>query len=162
MNIRRFTAIAVVFVFAGFAAKLGADMLEVSSKRLIEHAKFYDGKTITYKGEAVTALMKRGDYGWVNVHDGENAIGVWAPVSLLDPIKYVGNYKARGDTIKVVGVFNRSCQEHGGDLDIHADSITIDKTGHALHETVDKQKLHIAFFLFLITIIIVVVFRKRI
>lgn len=136
--------------------------LEVSSKRLIEYAKFYDGKVVTYKGEAVTAIMKRGEYGWVNINDGDNAIGVWCKASALDTIKFLGGYKTRGDIVEIVGVFNRECQEHGGDLDIHADTLSVKRTGYQFTEKVDPGRIRLIALFFIATMLIAVVFRKRI
>lgn len=151
---------AVLFLMVFTATT--ANALEVSSRRLIEHAKFYDGKTVTYGGEAVTAVMKRAEFGWVNINDGDNAIGVWCNASLLDPVKFLGNYKAKGDTLEIVGVFNRACQEHGGDLDIHADTVLVKKEGHAIHEIINIKKIRLVLILFFATIAIVAAFRKRI
>lgn len=157
---RNATILSVILFIALIASQAFA--IDASSKRLIEHAKFYDGKTVTYKGEAVTAVMRRGDYGWVNINDGDNAIGVWGKVSELDKIKFLGGYNSKGDTLEIVGIFNRACQEHGGDLDIHADTMTVISSGYATHEIIDRKKVRLAFALFLTTILVVSVFRRRI
>lgn len=138
------------------------EAMEVSSKRLIEHAKFYDGKVVTYKGEAIAAVMNRGDYGWININDGDNAIGVWAKSQLLADVNLFGNYKSKGDMLEVSGIFNMACQEHGGDLDIHADSMTIKKRGYLIGEKIDTRKIYAIFFLFPLSIGIAILFRKRI
>lgn len=142
-------------------AGAAAHAAEVSSQRLIENAKFYDGKIITFTGEAVTAVMKRGAHAWLAVNDGRNTIGVWCKTSFLGPVAFLGNYKTKGDTVEVVGIFNRACAEHGGDLDIHADSVTVLKQGRDVAETVSGKKTRIAFILFFVTIAIVLLFRKR-
>jgi hypothetical protein len=67
--------------------------------------------------------MVRGEYAWVNMNDGANAIGIWMPLGLASQIQSKGSYKSRGEWLEVVGVFNRSCSQHGGDLDIHAQSL---------------------------------------
>lgn len=157
----RFALIAGA-VCAALVSTAAAAAIETSSKSLIENAKFYDGKTVTYRGEAVTAVMKRGEYAWVNVNDGDNAIGIWCKAASLGPVRFLGGYKVRGDTLVVTGVFNRACQEHGGDLDIHADEVTVAKTGHLIPEEVNRRKVRLAFILFFFTIVIVVIFRKRI
>ena len=95
----------------------------VSSLELINNAKQYDGKTVTYQGEAIGDIMARGEHVWVNLNDGYTAIGVWVKKTDLKDITYLGSYRAKGDIIKVGGTFNRSCPEHGGDLDIHAREI---------------------------------------
>jgi len=95
----------------------------VSSLELINNAKQYDGKTVTYQGEAIGDIMARGEHAWINLNDGYTAIGVWVRKNDIKDIAYLGNYRAKGDIIEVSGIFNRSCPEHGGDLDIHAREI---------------------------------------
>lgn len=99
----------------------------IVSSDLIERAREWDGKTVEYRGEAVGDVMKRGEYAWVNLHDGKNAIGVWCPRRLLGAVEILGDYRHTGDTLRVTGVFHRACPEHGGDLDIHA--LALEKTG---------------------------------
>lgn len=113
----------------------------VSSTELIGgDAKKHSGKSIEYQGEAIGDVMERGEYGWVNLHDGDNAIGVWAPVEMLRKIKYAGDYNYAGDIVKVEGVFSQSCKEHGGDIDIHATSLSIVKAGGRVDHPIDGKK----------------------
>ena len=84
-----------------------------------------DGKAIDFQGEAIQQIMRRGNHGWVNVKDDANAVGIWASASDLDLIKITGTYTSVGDTVRVTGVFHAACPEHGGDLDIHAERITL-------------------------------------
>jgi len=157
-----FLILIVLLVAQAQAVVASTAPVEVSSRRLIENAKFYDGRTIVYTGEAVDAIMRRGEYGWVNVYDGDEAIGIWCPAVLLDRIRLVGNYKTKGDTVRIVGVFNRACQEHGGELDIHADTLTVSKPGYAIRRRVDGRRVRLVVILFLVTIVVAAVFRKRI
>ncbi|MBM3248568.1 MAG: DNA-binding protein [Candidatus Omnitrophica bacterium] len=113
----------------------------LTSQELIERAKEYDGKTISYLGEAIGDVMYRGDFAWVNVNDGSNAIGIWVKKDLAEKITLTGSYKFIGDTILVEGRFNRSCLEHGGDLDIHANSLTIIKNGSKVEEKINIYKI---------------------
>ncbi|MDP2941664.1 MAG: DNA-binding protein [Candidatus Omnitrophota bacterium] len=112
----------------------------VSSSELINNAGQYDGKTVTYAGEVIGDVMRRGNYAWLNVSDGKNAIGIWAPAGLIQDITLAGNYKIKGDTVEVSGEFSRSCPEHGGDLDIHALSLRKDASGSARVEKMDPDK----------------------
>jgi len=95
----------------------------VGSRELINDPGRYDGTTVTFRGEAVGDIMYRGQYGWVNLYDGYAAVGIWAEKESFKDIVYLGGYRVKGDIIEVSGVFNKSCPEHGGDLDIHAVSI---------------------------------------
>jgi hypothetical protein len=143
---------------------LATDVLAAtySSKALIENSKLLDGKRVTYKGEAVTAIMKRGDYAWVNVNDGQSAIGVWCDSHMLDDVKFLGTYKHKGDMLEIEGIFNRACPVHGGELDIHANKVKVTDAGFPVMERIDLRKAALAAFLFLMTIAATIVFRRRI
>jgi len=112
----------------------------VSSTELINNAKLYDGKIVNYEGEVIGDIMKRGDYAWVNVNDGVNAIGIWINTALLRDIGFTGSYKSVGDGIEATGVFRRACPEHGGDLDIHAQSIRKTGAGRQMQERLNIDK----------------------
>jgi len=132
---------ALLNIALGFAAE------NVSSVQLIGNTKEYDGKQVTYRGEAIGEVMKRGDFAWVNLHDGVNAIGVWVHFSLTKAIIYTGSYKVKGDIIEVSGIFNRACPEHGGDLDIHAKTLRKIEPGRRVEESVNPAKKNLALIL---------------
>jgi aspartyl/asparaginyl-tRNA synthetase len=126
----------------------------VSSAELIVNAKQYDGKTVTYQGEAVGDIMRRGDYAWVNLNDGNAAIGVLVKKTDLADITYLGSYRAKGDVVEVVGIFNRSCPEHGGDLDIHAQEIKKIIPGKSYFRQLNMKKLYIGLLLTLTALLL--------
>jgi hypothetical protein len=119
----------------------------VSSTDLINNAKQYDGKIVDYRGEVIGDIMIRGQYAWININDGQNAIGIWGPKALIKDIAYKGSYGFKGDVIEITGMFNRSCPEHGGDLDIHAQTIRKATGGRQIFENLDFNKIKIAFIL---------------
>jgi hypothetical protein len=116
----------------------------ISSTELIEHAKEYDGKAVTYEGEVIGDIMTRGEYAWVNVNDDVNAVGIWAPKSMLAEINHKGTHKEKGDLVEIKGIFHRSCAEHGGDLDIHAENMVKLKDGFSTVEALDLSKVRYA------------------
>ena len=132
-----------------------------SSKELIENANSLDGKVVIYKGEVVTAIMNRGEYSWVNLNDGDNAIGVWCKSDEISVVKFIGGYKFKGDLVEVEGIFHRACSEHGGDLDIHSYMIKIVQQGHKVKENLDVKKLRASIIIFLVILLAVVIFRRR-
>lgn len=142
--------ISLVF-FVSLSHKCQAEPL--SSLDLINNAKRYDGKGVTYRGEIIGDIMIRGENVWLNLNDGSNAIGIWAAKSFLGDIKYAGGYGVKGDVIEVNGVFNRSCAEHGGDLDIHLQSITKITSGQPYSIPAGKKKIYAAFFLCILIIL---------
>ncbi|HWP22279.1 MAG TPA: hypothetical protein VN417_05980 [Candidatus Cryosericum sp.] len=102
-----------------------AEAESVGSNDLIDRAKDYDGQTVVYEGEVVGDILYRGDYAWLAVFDGANTIGCYVTKTQAQQISFDGGYGKRGDTVRVEGVFHRACAEHGGDLDIHADTISV-------------------------------------
>jgi hypothetical protein len=119
--------------FAGIAVlpvHAHAQELDVSSNDMIDKAAVLDGKTVTYTGEAVGDVMYRGSHAWVNVSDGKNAVGVYVTSDEAAEIKITGKYRVKGDTVKVRGVFHRACRQHGGDMDIHAQLLSVTESGY--------------------------------
>jgi len=121
---------------------------------MLNNAKQYDGKTVSYKGEVIGDVMIRGDHAWQHVNDGYIAIGIWASKQLIQDISFAGNYNKRGDTVEVSGIFHRSCLEHGGDLDIHAQAIRIVSSGAFVTQPVNKKKIYLG----IISLMIVLLF----
>lgn len=111
---------------------VNASQQEVSIYDLIEKAKEYDGKEVVLEGEVIGDILDRGEYVWVNISDGNNsAIGIYMSKDLSSVIKTAGNYKTSGDKIRIVGIFQRACKDHGGDMDIHASSVELVSQGKA-------------------------------
>lgn len=149
-------------LFAGILITGSSNALEVGSNELISSAKDYDKKEIVYSGEVIGDIMKRGQNCWINISDGDNAIGVWAEESLAKNIKYKGSYKYIGDEVKVTGIFNKACPEHGGDLDIHAQKIEIIQKGYISKRPVNIYYILIAAILLVIAIIMnLIIFKKK-
>ncbi len=130
--------LSLAMVLAGISAAY--PQTAVSSADLISEAEQYDGKTVLYTGEVVGDVMLRGTHAWVNIHDGVNSIGVWVSRESAAGISVVGGYKFRGDTVAVAGTFFRACREHGGDMDIHADSLSVVSPGGGRDVSVDNAK----------------------
>jgi len=133
----------------------------VSSKELIDNTKEMNGKTVVYTGEVVTAIMDRGENSWINLNDGDNAIGIWCARDLTRQITYIGNYKNRGDIVEVEGVFNCACPVHNGDLDIHAGSLKIVKAGYLIKKQLNIKMVIMSVILFILAFIAAVISNKR-
>ena len=149
-------------LFVGIFIAGGSNVLDVGSNELIDNAIDYDKKEIVYSGEVIGDVMKRGKNCWINISDGDNAIGIWADGSLAKNIEYVGSYKYTGDEVKVTGIFNKACPEHGGDLDIHAQKIEITNKGYVNKRPVNVYFILIAGILFVIAVVMnLIIFKKR-
>ena len=128
---------------------------------LVEDALIYDGQTVTVEGEAIGEELERGEYSWVNISDGTNAIGIWMKKTDADSIEHFGDYKHVGDTLRVTGIFSRDCDEHGGDVDIHCTSLTIVKSGHSVSSTVAQEKIIIAAILTFFAVLLAYFYRRE-
>ncbi len=148
----KITLLAILFSLFTVHCSLSTECFAqtVSSTELINNAKQFDGKIVTYYGEVIGDIMKRGNFAWINVNDGTNAIGIWIEASLTKDIVYTGSFKSKGDLVEITGIFNRSCPEHGGDLDIHAEAITRIKSGEFAREKLDINKRNLAGILFIV------------
>jgi len=152
--------IAVIICFCP-AVSLASN-IEVTSNDLINNAGDFDGKEIIYTGEAIGDILSRGEYSWINVSDGNNAIGIWVRNRDISDLNILGGYTAHGDTIRISGVFNRACPEHGGDMDIHALSIKIIQKGsHVSHPVAVWKVISGAILLAGTVVCLVLVMRKK-
>lgn len=150
--------LTVSLLFCLNGSVLAADVIELN--QLVENAEIMDGQTVTVSGEAIGEAMERGDHAWVNINDGSNAMGIWMPLADTQSIKVFGDYKHRGDQLQVTGVFNRACAEHGGDVDIHSDSIAVAAVGYTTTEAVPALKIIIGTILGCLAVLIGLIYLK--
>ena len=133
--------ILIVLVLLAVPGAALADGEPVDSSDLIERAKDFDNTTVVYEGEVLGDILDRGEYAWLAVSDGSNTIGCYVTRAQVEQIGFVGGYGKRGDDVRIVGVFHRACAEHGGDLDIHADSLVVVRAGANASQTAQKPLL---------------------
>jgi hypothetical protein len=155
------TAVILITVCFIPASALAADDT-VGSSDLIDNASEYDGQSVVYTGEVIGDIMNRGEYTWLNVSDGNNAIGIWVKSGDTGDLKTAGRYDAHGDTVRITGVFHRACADHGGDFDIHAEKVELIQKGYAVSHTVEPIKVLTGIVLFLSALICLgFVIKKR-
>lgn len=128
-----------------------------TSGGLVDSPKEWDGRTVSFIGEAVGEAMSRGEMSWIHLNDdayyiknveegahlgGYNSgMAVWIDTTLAEKVRVFGDYKHEGDVVKVTGVFNAACGEHGGDMDIHATSLEPVTDGREANDPVKPEKL---------------------
>lgn len=134
-----FIFVLVVLLTSGHLVFAQSETIE----DLISNSKRYDGKKVIVEGEAIGHLMKRGDHAWFNINDDTSSIGIWINSSLTDNMQYLGKHAVKGDWVRVDGMFYSHCSMHGGDTDIHADSMAIVRKGNAIKLTHDPTKVNI-------------------
>lgn len=150
--------VIVISLFSLCSLVLADDYTPIND--LIENSIKYNNKEFKIKGEAIGEKMDRGDYGWVNINDGTNAIGIWLTEEQLKEIEVLGNYKHKGDIIEVIGEFHRDCKEHGGDVDVHAKSIVKLTRGKIDVPVVDRNRIIISMVIITSTLALTVIYLK--
>ena len=125
----------------------------VSISDLIIQSRSYDGRVIVTEGEAIGDLMLRGEYGWVNLSDGSNAIGIYALSKQFEQVKHLGRYEVVGDRVRITGTFYDACPVHSGETDIHASSVEITRAGSVVDETLDRSRLKLSLELALLAML---------
>lgn len=99
-----------------------------------------DGQTVVFTGEAIGEALREGPGRvWVNVLDG-SAIGVVVDEHVADSVAVWGDYGHTGDTVRIEGVFHVACDEHGGDMDVHATAFDVLEQGVERQHRVDWLK----------------------
>jgi hypothetical protein len=156
-------------VVPAFAAEAPIPKNDPTSSQLIERQNvpgdptkglFYNGKTITFTGEAIGEVMVRGDYAWIHLNDdaymeanveegaklgGYNSgMAIWIPSALTAPVDTYGDYKHEGSIVQISGTFNAACKEHGGDTDIHATTLSVIRPGHLVDDPIPPWKAALA------------------
>ncbi|MBE0417972.1 MAG: hypothetical protein IBX63_09435 [Coriobacteriia bacterium] len=150
-----FLAVALA-VLTGAAAPAHAAP-KVSSGDLVEHADTWDGKRVLFEGEAIGDVMVRGPLAWFHVNDdaysdrpipagglpqGYNSgHAVLAPAEESARVTTFGSYRARGDIVRVTGIFQAADPRHGGDMLIEAESIQVIERGYPIDRDVPRWKL---------------------
>lgn len=173
----RLTAVAAILMLCvalpAYASGPGTDGTfppnKPDSTELINHMKvdgdvskglFWNGKTITFHGEAIGEVMVRGRYAWIHLNDdaymernveegaklgGYNSgMAVWVSADLTKPIDTYGDYQHEGSIVEIEGTFNGACGEHGGDMDIHATSLKVLRAGHRVTDPIPGWKALLA------------------
>jgi len=150
-------AMLLLSAFAPAVAAAGPAL--VDSGTLIEHPDRYDGKNISFQGEAIGDLMERADGVWININDDaysrqgkkRRLAGYNSGQSVLvetkgavQAVKRLGDYNNRGDIIKIEGVFHKACPDHGGDMMIHARRLELIKPGFTLPHRITTRKVSLA------------------
>jgi hypothetical protein len=135
----------LLFISVGTLAVNATDLTSINE--LVDNSLAMDQETIRIQAETIGEVLERDEYSWINVNDGTNAIGIWLPSNEALKIKNFGSYFMKGDTLEIIGVFNRTCEEHGGEMDIHTQSITVIKSGSEIEHPISILKFSFAIIL---------------
>jgi hypothetical protein len=150
--------------------------IEVTSTTLVENATGWNRRIISFKGEAIGERMARGGMAWIHLNDdaymeksSEAGAGgggynsgqaIWLASDLAHRIRFFGDYKNQGDLVKITGIFNAACAEHGGDMDIHATELTVVALGYSVAHEIKMPRAVLAASLMLSSILLFWIRRR--
>lgn len=132
----------------------------ISSAELVERAGSDDGDEVEFTGEAIGEVMVRGKGAWLHLNDDayyrrnleegsglhgfNSGMPVYLSSELAQEVEVFGDYTHQGDVVTVRGTFNAACVEHGGDMDIHADSLALVTPGRRVVDEPASWKIALA------------------
>ena len=145
-NICKTLILIILITFCVVGTVNAENITEIN--KLVSNMNAFDGQVVTIEGETIGEAMNRGNHSWINVSDGTNALGIWLTSSEAERITSFGDYKHKGDTVRISGIFSKNSPEHGGDVEIDCSSFEIIKKGHTVDEEFTNAKIITATLLF--------------
>ncbi|CAN5121941.1 hypothetical protein BH20ACT9_BH20ACT9_09650 [soil metagenome] len=143
----------------------------IDSASLLQCPQLYDGARVRYRGEVVTAVLRRGPRAWVQLNDDlygtrigplpghRNAVGlnsgmaVSIPAEVAADVSFVGDDRDQGDQLLVVGRYLRADPADGGGPTIQARRARIVRRGRVVAEPTSRARLLVAIGLGVVTIV---------
>ncbi len=156
-KITKSLGIVIISIFF-FSIECKASDTIIKINDLIENSISMDGKKVIIQGEVIGEELERGEYAWININDGSNAIGVWIKQDLINNINYYGNYKNSGDIVQITAIYHRACREHGGDIDLHSTNFKIISSGYSFDRQISLEKMGSALLLSFLSIVLITYF----
>lgn len=149
---RRVVACVLAFTLFVFPSATAAHAASSTAAETVALGAAGDGSLVEFEGEAIGEPLRAEDgLKWVNVLSGGVALGVVMPGSDAERIEAFGRYGMRGDTIRVTGVLNAACDDHGGDMDVHASTVDRVSPGRPLSDPPHLWKLTVSAVLLAVT-----------
>lgn len=119
-----------------------SDDAALTAADLVSMESGMDGESVRIEGEVISEALAGGEgHVWVNVLSDGVAIGVWMPREQAAAIGQFGTYRHSGDIVEVTGVFHEACDRHGGDLDIHAEEMSVISAGEPTDHPISYWKI---------------------
>ena len=155
-----------------------ADDPVVGSAELIEEADRFNLRQVVYRGEIIGVVLDRGDNAWITVNDGpyggkplrryqelkggNEGMGIYCSRDQLESVNFLGSYNAVGDILEISATFYKANPDHGGDLCIVADQVSILREGHHIQTHRLRNELLVAIALgAVLAVLVVLLHRKR-
>ena len=135
-------------------ALAAANYRDEDVKSLLGASYRLDGKTVRFTGVATGAALAADDgHVWICVKSAGRSIGVLVDAEQAAQVTHFTDYTNEGDDIVVEGTFNRACAEHAGELEVHAENISVEAQGGPVERPVPGVRLVVAVVLALLALV---------
>jgi hypothetical protein len=156
---------------------IGDEPIAVTSVELVECPDLFDGRRVTYGGEAVGAVMRKGSIAWLHVNDdlygltlgplpthrltvgGNAGMAVVAPSSAVEGIT-TGSFNRHGTGLAITGTYRKNHPADPGSPAIHAETLEIVRQPLPVEHPVSLARLLVAIALAALTLTLTVVWRR--
>ncbi len=125
-----------------------------------------DGATVRFSGEAVGNLINA-EMGnrWINVTDtGNSSIAVYMSSSQAEQVDNYGDYNTSGAELLITGAYHIACEEHQGELDVHAVTVEVADKGGQTEHVLESRDVVVGLALCVVGLVFVALFlflRRR-
>lgn len=105
---------------------------------------YYDEQTVQVTGEVVGDWINAEDarHCWITLQDVDSGATVVVKMTKESAVKIdsYGKYDVKGTTLQVRGTYNLVCSEDEGASDLHADVVTVVKTGKSTPDMLNLRE----------------------
>lgn len=113
-------------------------------KDILSSPEAFDGEYVEIEGEVIGEMLKGNEGGWINILGHSGSIGIFlSDINVGEKISYWGDYRAKGDWLRIEGIFNKNCPLHHIS-DIHLENLEVIKEGAINEDFVPPFKINMA------------------
>lgn len=143
----------LILIFLMLLLSSGLSLASDDLSTILLKPDAYDNKNVEITGEVVGVAVRYGEGYFIQVNQdpyversiaeggeqkGQNvSIAVFVKPEMFKKIKFFGDYRHKGDVVKIKGTFHISCPNHRGETDIHATRLLVLKEGYHLRENLN-------------------------
>ncbi len=148
MNWKALLAATILFIIP--QCILATDRIYSSSELIdiVSKNPSMNGRPVVLEGEVISEPIERRDGCWINVTDGNLAIGVFFnDCQQTKSVKVWGQHLYKGDTVRIEGKVFNADKLTDGELDMQGESLTVIEPGYPISMPVPLWKILLAVFL---------------
>lgn len=133
----------------------------VDIRMLLAAGERQDGREVEFSGEATgEPINADARHRWVNVKSNGAMIGVYMDEDLAGGITSYARYEHGGDVLVITGTYHLACEEHNGELDVHASDVRVVLAGTAREHPVQPFALVAGVILVVIGLALTLVYQS--